>query len=99
VVNFGETVYIGPIDVSATLDRIRNNDMLPHNNDGSVFTNLQRILPWAPRGYYHEFVHWPFDLDEEPFGMTFPGPMRVILGAGGEVYFTGDHYGSVDFVN
>jgi hypothetical protein len=25
--------------------------------------------------------------------MSFPGAMRLLIGLGGEVYFTGDHYG------
>jgi guanyl-specific ribonuclease Sa len=99
IVNFGEVVYVGPVDVSATLDRVRNNQALPHPNDGSIFTNVERLLPPAGPGYYREFVHWPFGLRERPYGMSFPGPMRVILGQEGEVYFTGDHYASFDFVN
>src|SRR5262249_2509810 len=92
IINFGKVVYVGPVDVFSTLDRIRGNQKLPHDNDGTVFTNVEKLLPDAPKGYYHEFVHWPFGLTEHPYGMSFPGPMRVILGAQGEVYFTGDHY-------
>jgi guanyl-specific ribonuclease Sa len=98
IVNFGVVVYMGPVDVTTTLDRIRSNFPLPHNNDGSIYHNLlddPPLLPYAPDGYYHEFVHWPFYLDEQPYGMRFPGPMRVIMGGSGEVYFSGDHYVSV----
>ena len=99
IVNFGQVVYEGPVDVSETLDRIRNDQKLPHNNDGTIFTNTEHLLPDAPPGYYHEFVHWPYGLNERPYGMRFPGPMRVLLGANGEVYFSGDHYASVYDVN
>jgi hypothetical protein len=56
--------------------------------------------------YYLEFVVWPsmnlfagsYDTSVEPYsGVAFPGPMRLLIGAGGEVYFTGDHYGSDGF--
>jgi guanyl-specific ribonuclease Sa len=100
IVNFGSTVYDGPLDIKSTLDRIRGDTMLPHNNDGSVFTNLQGILPCNPYdGYWHEFVVWPYSVTDSPSGVTFPGPMRVLLGAKGEVYFTGDHYATAVQVN
>ena len=36
-----------------------------------------------------------YDPAVKPFGVvSFPGPMRLLIGLGGEVYFTGDHYGS-----
>jgi len=51
-----------------------------------------------------EFVVWPgefmdlgagtYDPSAKPYGsITFPGPMRILLGRAGEVYFSGDHYG------
>jgi hypothetical protein len=59
-----------------------------------------------------EFIVWPninlaagtYDPSDDPFpGMTFPGSMRLLLGANGEVYFSGDHYGedglAADIVN
>jgi guanyl-specific ribonuclease Sa len=100
VINFGDTVYDGPLDIASTLDRIRSDVMLPHNNDGSVFTNRQGILPGNPYdGYWHEFVVWPYSVSDSPNGVNFPGPMRVLLGANGEVYFTGDHYATASPVN
>src|ERR1039458_5218436 len=36
-----------------------------------------------------------YDPSIKAFGtVAFPGPMRLLIGLGGEVYFTGDHYGS-----
>ena len=95
IVNFGTTVYTGPVNVRGTLDRIRANSKLPEQNDGGVWTNSQRLLPAAPAGYYREFVVWPASsTSAHPYGLNFPGPMRVVLGKNGEAYFTGDHYGT-----
>jgi hypothetical protein len=100
-------VYVGSLDVSATLDRIRLGDcMRLEQNDGGFFNLRANELPNIPRmgdNYYMEFVVW-FDMDLDagtyntsahPFdpAVVFPGPMRILLGRGGEVYFTGDHYG------
>jgi hypothetical protein len=101
-------VYVGPLDVTATLDRIRLGDwMSAHPNDGGFFNLKDGELPNIPRmgdNYYMEFVVW-FDMDLDagtydtkahPFdpSVVYPGPMRMLLGRGGEVYFSGDHYGS-----
>lgn len=94
VVNFGTTVYTGSMNVKVTLDRVRANSPLPEKDDGSVFTNSERKLPVKSSGYYREFVHWPAtSTGSKLYGsVTFPGPMRIVLGQNGEVYFTGDHY-------
>ena len=107
--NFSTQVYTGAFNVSSTLDRIRKGDwMSDHTNDGGIF-NLTSAesqvlhIPIMPNGYYMEFVVWPsmnlvagtYNPSNDPYpGVTFPGPMRILLGASGEVYFTGDHYGS-----
>lgn len=104
--NFTTLVYVGPIDVTPTLDRIRAGYwMARHANDGAFFNLRPNELPNVPRNgtnYYMEFVMWPdidldagtYDPNTHPFdSITFPGPMRILLGAGGEVYFSGDHYG------
>ena len=108
VYNFNALVYTGPIDVSLTLARIRHGYCITsESNDGGFFNfNNPNELPNIPRkgnNYYMEFVVWfsidiaggTYDKTVEPFGVVaFPGPMRLLIGAGGEVYFTGDHYGS-----
>ena len=106
--NFDQLVYVGPVNVKATLDRIRLDDWMSlHPNDGGFFNLLPGQLPNVPRmgtDYYMEFVVWPaefmdlqagtYDPTGKPYGsITFPGPMRILLGRGGEVYFSGDHYG------
>jgi hypothetical protein len=107
VYNFGQLVYTGPIDVAPTLQRIRLGcRILTEKHDGDFFHFREfGELPNVPRKgnyYYREFVVWPgvettndtYDPDERTFGVVaFPGPMRLLIGRNGEVYFTGDHYG------
>lgn len=76
---------IGDVDLGPTLARIRAGVPFPHKNDGSVFTNKEGLLPKKPFGYYREYVH------PTP-GVSGPGPQRVIIGNGGEIYYTPDHY-------
>ncbi len=93
VVDFGKTIYDGPMDVNPTLNRIRRGQRLKSRNDGAIFANREKRLPRTPdREYYREFVH-------RMNRMPFPGPQRVILGKGGEVFYTGDHYFSFVRVN
>jgi hypothetical protein len=108
VYNFNALVYTGTIDVTLTLSRIRHGYCITaESNDGGFFNfNNPGELPNIPRkgnNYYMEFVVWfsinitnaTYDPSVEPFGtVAFPGPMRLLIGRGGEVYFTGDHYGS-----
>ena len=107
IYNFSALVYTGFINVGLTLDRIRHGDWIStESNDGGFFNFKSGELPNIPRmgnNYYMEFVVWPslnvtngtYDPSINAFGtVAFPGPMRLLIGLGGEVYFTGDHYGS-----
>ncbi len=60
---------------------------LPANvTGGSIFANFQCDLPVKPHGYYREY-------DVEPkVKAKDRGKLRLVLGAGGEVYITGNHY-------
>jgi guanyl-specific ribonuclease Sa len=66
-------------------------EKFPHRNDGSVFKNRplpgEKVpeLPVKPEGYYREFVH-------STAGIDGPGAQRVVIGRGGEIYYTPDHY-------
>lgn len=80
-------VYRGDINLTPTLDRIKKGDRNEHRNDGSTFQNREKRLPQRDGGYYKEYVH-------PTKGVSGPGPQRVILGKGGEIYYTSDHYGS-----
>jgi guanyl-specific ribonuclease Sa len=51
------------------------------------FANAEGRLPAQPPGYYTESDVWPR-------GKRGRGAERLVFGRGGEVYYTGDHYGS-----
>ena len=85
--NYDKVIYRGPVDLSATIERIRAGETFPHRNDGSVFGNRERLLPSKPRGYYREYVH-PTD------GINGPGPQRLVVGKDGDWWYTPDHYAS-----
>lgn len=82
----GKLVYRGEVDLRPVLERIEQGIQDPHRNDGAVHRNLERKLPVKPdREYYREYV-------VRTPGLKAVGPQRVILGKGGEVYYTPDHY-------
>lgn len=83
----GRIAYSGDVDLAPTMRRIEAGERDPHRNDGGVFGNLEGLLPGRPRGYYREFV-------VRTPGISHAGPQRVVIGDGGEVYFTSDHYAS-----
>jgi RHS repeat-associated protein len=72
-------------DLKPTLDRIASGGKFPHRNDGSIFKNMEGLLPKQSAGYYKEFVH-------PTLGAKGPGAMRIVTGQGGEMWFTPDHY-------
>jgi RHS repeat-associated protein len=72
-------------DINPTLERIRDGGSFPHLRDGTTFKNLGDPLPVQPLGYYTEFVH------PTP-GVAGPGLQRIVTGAGGEIWFSPDHY-------
>src|SRR5437868_15399300 len=45
VVNFGTTVYTGPLNIANTLNRIRADGTPLDSNDGSVYNNNSGALP------------------------------------------------------
>ncbi|WP_416383711.1 barstar family protein [Pseudomonas guariconensis] len=57
---------------------------LVYRNDGSIFQNRASDLPQKRAGYYIEYVH------PTP-GIVGPGPQRIVVGKGGEMYYTADH--------
>jgi filamentous hemagglutinin len=71
-------------DLERTLQRIEHGEAYPHRNDGAEFHNREARLPHQPRGYYREYVH--------PNAAGSAGPMRVVVGRSGEVYYSPDHY-------
>ena len=83
VVSRGKVVGRGDVYLRPTIEGIESGSIAPRN----VFRNDQKLLPSKPAGYCHEYVH------ETP-GVSGVGSQRVIRGAGGELYYTPDHYGS-----
>jgi ribonuclease T1 len=59
----------------------------PHDQDGSTFQNREGLLPQEPGGYYKEYTC------ETP-GSDDRGARRLVIGDGGETYYTADHYDS-----
>ena len=83
----GDLAYEGDIDLAPVFERIANGERDPHDNDGSVFSNREGLLPKKERGYYREYVVRTPE-------MRSVGPQRLILGENGEAYYTSDHYES-----
>lgn len=72
-------------EVARVLALIDRGGPFPFRQDGVVFQNRESRLPRHPRGYYHEYtVPTP--------GARTRGARRIIRGAQGETYYTGDHY-------
>lgn len=74
-----------PPEARATLGLIRKGGPFPYARDGAEFANREAILPRQRRGYYREYtVKTP--------GERTRGARRIIWGAGGDFYYTEDHY-------
>jgi len=76
-----------PQQARDTLALIDKGGPFPYDRDGIVFGNNERILPQRQRGYYREYtVPTPGSRDR--------GARRLVVGGGGDVYYTDDHYAS-----
>ncbi len=76
-----------PREAHATLALIKAGGPFPYAKDGSTFGNRERLLPPRSRGYYREYtVPTP--------GARDRGARRIVSGASGEYYYSGDHYNS-----
>jgi ribonuclease T1 len=78
-----------PAEAIGVLDLVEAGGPYPHRQDGSTFFNREGLLPFEPEGYYAEFT-------VETPGASDRGARRLVVGAGGEVFYTADHY--VSFV-
>ncbi|MFO0584521.1 MAG: ribonuclease domain-containing protein [Anaeromyxobacter sp.] len=83
----GRVAWRGDVDLAPVLARIERGERDPHRDDGTVFQNREGRLPGKPRGYWHEYV-------VRTPGLRQVGPQRLVLGDGGEAYYTSDHYRS-----
>ncbi|HEX3098826.1 MAG TPA: ribonuclease domain-containing protein [Usitatibacter sp.] len=74
-----------PPEARETLELIRKGGPFPYAKDGAIFGNREGALPREKRGYYREYtVKTPHVRNR--------GGRRIIWGAGGEYYYTADHY-------
>lgn len=74
-------------EAQATLQQIQSGSNFAYPQDGSVFKNLEKRLPFKPPNYYAEYtVPTP--------GSPGRGQRRIVVGQGGEIYYTDDHYNS-----
>ena len=71
--------------LNSTMERIKDGQSYPHRNDGSIFQNREGVLPLKGQDYYREYVH-PTSV------VNGAGPQRIIIGRGGEYYYSPDHY-------
>lgn len=80
-----------PSQAGDTLDLIHSGGPFPYDQDGTVFSNREGILPDESSGYYHEYT------------VITPGSpdrgARRLIGGGAKttpvhVYYTSDHYAS-----
>lgn len=80
-----------PNQARDTLALIASGGPFSSNRDGISFSNRERILPKAPRGFYREYtVRTP--------GLKNRGARRIVCGGdqrlNGACYYTDDHYQS-----
>jgi ribonuclease T1 len=74
-----------------TYELIRQGGPFPHDKDGTVFGNRERLLPAEKRGYYREYtVKTPGSRDRGARRIVCGGPMRTPHAC----YYTADHYAS-----
>jgi ribonuclease T1 len=74
-----------PPEARQTLQLIERGGPYSYARDGAVFRNYERLLPLRARDYYREYtVPTPGSRDR--------GARRIVTGAGGERYYTDDHY-------
>ena len=83
----GRIAYEGDVNLRPELERIERGERDPHENDGATFGNREGLLPQQSRGYYREYV-------VRTPGISHAGPQRIVLGKGGEAYYTPNHYAS-----
>ncbi len=78
-----------PDEASDTVELIDRGPPYPSEQDGSTFGNYEGLLPERERGYYEEYT-------VETPGSDDRGARRIVVGDGGELYWTEDHYDSFE---
>ena len=79
-----------PPQAADTVALIDRGGPFPYpGRDDETFGNFEGLLPERPRGHYREYtVPTP--------GSDDRGARRIVAGAGGELYWTADHYASFE---
>lgn len=76
-----------PREAIEVIALIRKGGPFPHERDGVVFGNRERLLPARERGWYREYtVRTP--------GERTRGARRIVAGRDGTLYYSDDHYRS-----
>ena len=76
-----------PREAIETLALIKKGGPYPHQRDGVVFSNREKLLPAHERGWYREYtVRTP--------GERSRGARRIVAGRDGTLYYSDDHYRS-----
>jgi ribonuclease T1 len=78
-----------PVFAQGTLALIDQGGPFPCGKDGAVFHNREGLLPERDTGYYAEYTVLSASSCEGP-----RGELRIVTGAGGEFFWTEDHYES-----
>ncbi|MEZ5192819.1 MAG: ribonuclease domain-containing protein, partial [Nocardioides sp.] len=81
-----------PSEARDTLALIDAGGPFPYSADDSVFGNREELLPDHESGYYRE------DTVSTP-GESDRGARRIVVGRGGEYYYTDDHYQSFERID
>ena len=74
-------------EIGRVLAAIDSGEPLPYEEDGGTFQNREGLLPDQPLGYYREYT-------VETPGSPDRGARRLVIGEGGEIYYSDDHYAS-----
>jgi len=76
-----------PKEAIEVIALIRKGGPFPHERDGVVFGNREKLLPARERGWYREYtVKTP--------GEGTRGARRIVAGRDGTLYYSDDHYRS-----
>jgi ribonuclease T1 len=73
--------------IAQVLAMIEAGSPLPYGQDGTSFQNREGRLPQRADGYYREYTVITPGSDDR-------GARRLVIGGGGETFYTADHYES-----
>jgi ribonuclease T1 len=80
-----------PAEAAVTVALIESGGPFPFRQDGAIFENREGLLPDRPEGHYREYT-------VARAGSQGRGPLRIVTGADGELYWSADHYASFAWI-